>query len=248
MRIPRLSRLGIVRALFVLVALGVALGTVGMPRPADAMTPESEPAVITTMESEAAAPTTTAGSSSATPPPAEAAPPIEAEEADRSRRGLRFEAGAFVIAHRRTEHDDGPIAAPGLALGLSYTLTSWQFAVEARGAYLETNRRILVFAAAGARARWFTSPAADTVGFFNFGVDAVAMAAERAFEGYGPSAHLGGGLEVFHRSAHHRLAVELGVELPMFKADGRVYGDDFAGWEDDKIYVVPISLAVRWTF
>ena len=74
------------------------------------------------------------------------------------------------------------------------------------------------------------------------------------YAGWGPSAHVGAGVEIWHDRPHHRLAIGFGVDVPAYRAVNRVR-NDFASWASsndpvngDHFWAVPVSLAASWTF
>jgi hypothetical protein len=100
-------------------------------------------------------------------------------------------------------------------------------------------------------ARWFTSPSASTSPYLDFGLDLLAILVDDG-HGMGPSAHAGGGVELLHDNAHHRLRIGLGIDVPAFAITYPqvALGCEGCQWFSTQrpMYIVPATLAVTWTF
>ena len=177
--------------------------------------------------------------------------------------GPRVQVGALMLAHVRrveesafSEKEPGTLA-PGGALGVVWRVEGWELGPTIRGAYFKERHffstRKTSFLSAGGRARWFVLPSSNVSPFLDFGVDLLAFTVDSA-SSWGPSAHGGAGLEIFHDHAHHRLRIDLGVDVPTFALDDdiTVMSPACAGCgrssSTNRIYIVPATVAATWTF
>jgi hypothetical protein len=174
--------------------------------------------------------------------------------------GARLKVGALAVAHVRREDsadkEPGTIA-PGVALGVGWRVwDSWELEATVRGAYFkephwDSLRRTMMLSAGG-RARWFTSSSSSSVSpYLDFGLDLLVLMVDEA-HGIGPSAHAGGGIELLHDHAHHRLRIGLGIDVPAFAITypQANVGCEGCEWFSTQrpLYLLPASLAATWTF
>jgi hypothetical protein len=184
------------------------------------------------------------------------APASTATAPRRDVSGARFKFGAFGLAHARRpsgSHPESTAFAPGVSLGVGWRLGSWELDARARAAYWQggpgyvaIDRRTM-FGSLGGRARWFLDPNASLAPFLEVGADVLVLSVDM-MAGIGPSGHVGAGLELWHDAAHHRLAMDVGVDIPAFRMEGGA--TTLASWFSSPtgLYVVPVAVAANWTF
>lgn len=178
-----------------------------------------------------------------------------------SSSGARVQVGALVVGHVRRvtaagDKEPGTLAPGGVA-SVVWRVEGWELGPTLRAAHFEEphfmSLRKTTLLSAGGRARWFAFASSSVTPFVDVGVDLLAFRVDSTHN-FGPSAHGGLGLEVFHRDAHHRLRFDLGVDVPTFALDeGDTRAETFCAGcgrssATERIYIVPATLAATWTF